>query len=405
RFNAKIHAFLSERGIPGSVIYHNTYSDEKANDKNIFAQVNYNQPISKKWQFQANAKANQTSLRDWGLNLNSQYRQHEYYLNATLLYTLSEKCSFSWANDAIRSDIQSRFNISNNEVFAARNTWLSSLAGKYETERLTATARLLYQQTAEENFAYSHLSPYLALSMKVFQSLSARIFYKNTYRIPTFGDIYYPSIPNLNLKAENARQFNLGTTWDTGFAQKRGRFSLSADVYFNRIDNKIISQPHYSMIIWTSVNYGKVDIKGVDFRMDAMFQLKKNFSVEANVNYTCQDVRDKTTEINYQHYNAHLPLTPRHIANSSASLQTPWFNFHYNWMYSGARYTNQSNLFDYWLKPYSEHGFSLSYPFVYHKISGQIALECLNLWNTQYNVIPNYPMPGRSFRLGIKMTY
>ncbi|MDR0542236.1 MAG: TonB-dependent receptor plug domain-containing protein, partial [Dysgonamonadaceae bacterium] len=73
RLNAKLYAFLSERGIPGRVIFYNPYSGEKVKDCNLFAQVNYNQSLNEKWQWQANAKGSRSVMNDWGAGLDNQY--------------------------------------------------------------------------------------------------------------------------------------------------------------------------------------------------------------------------------------------------------------------------------------------------------------------------------------------
>lgn len=36
--------------------------------------------------------------------------------------------------------------------------------------------------------------------------------YKNTFRVPTFNDLYYLRIGNTSLRPEKAREYNIGVT-------------------------------------------------------------------------------------------------------------------------------------------------------------------------------------------------
>ena len=65
-----------------------------------------------------------------------------------------------------------------------------------------ATAHLLYTHTFESVLQgevadnRSKLSPYLSLSVKPFaeNDFRVRAFYKNSFRLPTFNDLYYPAV-------------------------------------------------------------------------------------------------------------------------------------------------------------------------------------------------------------------
>src|SRR5690606_23958569 len=108
-------------------------------------------------------------------------------------------------------------------------------------EQFISTASLLYTQTFESTKIgnpannKSKLSPHLSLSFKPFQDINLRIrsFYKNSFRIPTFNDLYYPLVGQRNLKPESANQFNVGATYSTPSTNKSLFTTLTLDAYHN----------------------------------------------------------------------------------------------------------------------------------------------------------------------------
>jgi outer membrane receptor protein involved in Fe transport len=337
---------------------------------------------------------------------NNRYDQREQYLTAATMFKPSEKLAFSWANDFLYGSIHSRFAFPEREVSAGRTTWMSALSARVALPRLDLTGSLLYQAAWESLQVHRrHLSPYLGLSVQPLPSLPLRLrgYYKNTYRLPTFGDIYFSPAPNLNLQAENAHQYNLGATWAQSFGELIPYFSLSADAYYNRIHNKLVALPRGSMVIWSVLNYGEAAVRGLDLQADIRLALAKGFAAQINGNYTWQRVQDKTPESAY--YDSHLPYTPRHTGSGRLSLETPWLEVNYSLIYSGVRYINQTTLANARLNAYAEQSLSLAKAFRYRKIDGRFSVECRNLGNAGYEVVRNYPMPGRSFQVNIQINY
>ena len=76
---------------------------------------------------------------------------------------------------------------------------------------------------------------------------------------------------NTNLKPEETTQFNLGLTWSASCGNWLKYFSISADGYYNTVNDKIVAMP--TMYIWRMINLGKVDIKGADINLSAQFPL------------------------------------------------------------------------------------------------------------------------------------
>ena len=415
----KTNYYRSNRGYPGSAIYYNPYSGERSKDQTIFSQMNYTQKINRLFDYQVNAKFNYSYIDYTNKNnnyadgfLETFYYQREYYLNTTWLYTLSDKLSFSWANDGSYGNFSSS---ASNCPFPARITWLSALSGKYELPRFTLTGSLLNNFTEDRKEiddskkSSVHLSPYLGFSAKPWKTLPVRFrgYYKNTYRFPTFGDMYLspaPAAQNINLKPESANQYNLGATFATSFSNRIPFLSFSADAYHNLIKNKIIALPRSSMFIWSVQNYGEVDIKGVDVNLKTQFQWNDKLTCSLSGAYTYQQVLDKTDKTT-QMYNQQLPYTPHHTTSGTIQIETPYVDLNYTLLYCGKRYYERINRPEYQMNSYADQSISLQKNIRWKDYQFLLSAECLNFLDESYEVVRSYPMPGRSFRIKLIMNY
>jgi outer membrane cobalamin receptor len=402
----------ARRGLPGPAFYYvDTPAGERLNDRNFATQIHYTQAAGKKFNFQTNAKFDFafTDYTNPEQNLKSLFYQRGFYLNATFLYKPSEQLSFSWANDGDYGNFSSN---QKNNVSPSRKSWLSALSGKYEIPAFNITAKLLSViadddvQTGNTTAHYKHLSPYIGFSVKPVNALPVRLraFYKNTFRMPTFGDMYYSTVTNVNLKPENARQYNLGLTLSTACGEIFPYLSVSGDAYLNRVRNKIVAIPTANMAFWSVRNYGKVDIQGLDLNTTAHIRTGSQFLWRINGVYTLQNALDKT-DPKKETYNKRLIYATRHSASGYIGLQTPWIEFNYNILYSGKRYDSTVNTPESQMKPFAEQGISFVRTFNTDRKRFTVSVECLNLFDVQYEVVRSYPMPGRSFRFGIKFDY
>ncbi len=158
------------------------------------------------------------------------------------------------------------------------------------------------------------------------------------------------------------------------------------------------------MFNWSVLNFGEVEIKGVELTLAADIDLITGHTLTLSGGYTYQeavDITDKTS----QSYRDQLPYTPQHSCNGHASYTSPWFVFSYNMFGSGKRYYLPLNKKSNELKGYQEHSISLSHEFKAHKSKVYLQAECINMFNSNYELVRNFPMPGRSYRLSVIYNY
>lgn len=416
--NLRVYYYQSERGLPGATIFYNTsdFSKQRLWDKTFFTQANYRIDISERWSFQANGKYNHgfihyldpTFLNEEG-KLENFYRQNEMYASGSALFRAFENLSFSLSTDLVMNNMSANFT---DFAYPTRYTSLTSLAAKYVTNRFLATASLLYTQTREQvkwgipADNQRRLSPYASITFKPLETIDLRLraFYKNIFRLPTFNDLYYSRIGKRDLKPEDTHQFNIGFTYSTSDGKWLPLLTITADAYHNSIRNKIVAFLSRNIFEWSMMNLGSVNINGVDIAAESAFEISPKVKLLAGSSFTFQDARN-TTNPDSPAYRHQLPYTPRFSGSCRAAVETPWVNMAYSLLWSGIRYTSAQNTPENRLNGYADHSLSISKSFRLKHTGLDLSLEALNLSNKNYEIVRNFPMPGRSFRGTISINF
>ena len=410
RLDVKAYYYRSSRGLPGSVILYNNESNEHLWDENLFAQAIYNKRWNEQWQWVARAKYTHSwnKYEDYNIKytngrkeeLNS---QDEYYASATINWQPLRWLSMSLAEDAAFNKLRTTVNGSPNPL---RFTSLTALAAKLRIGRLTAEGNMVMTYATEsltESEKYSlktpddrkHLSPSLSLSWRILpeEALYIRALYKSTFRMPTFNDLYYLQIGNTSLRPEKAHEYGIGITWNSRRTGCLKYIALTADGYHNNVTDKIVAFP--STYIWKMVNFGKVEIWGVDATVATEVDIARKTCAVLSASLSFQDAQDKT--LGSATYGSQLPYTAKVSGGISLILNTPWLTVGYSATGQGKRYSMAQNIREYQLPAYMEHSVSISRRFDLGNSSNiNLQLSVNNITDEQYEIIKYYPMPGRS---------
>ena len=86
-------------------------------------------------------------------------------------------------------------------------------------------------------------------------------------------------------------------------------------------------------------------------------------------------------------------------------LETPWVDLAYSMLLSGNRYALGQNIAKNMLDGYTDHSVSVRRVFRWKTTNFSLALEMLNLADKNYEIVKNFPMPGRSFRITVGVKY
>lgn len=418
RGDLRLYYFSSERGLPGATIYYNTLHDagQRLWDRSFFLQGHVEHAFSRTWELHGDGKFQRGYLRyldptylGASGKVKDIFTQYERYGSLSALYRAFPNLSFTASVDLISATMHG-----NRHGFATptRLTSHGVIAAKWANEKMLATASILRTQTfesavnGEAGTNHSRYSPFLSASLKPFSEndLRLRVFYKKSFRLPTFNDLYYPQVGVRNLQPEDAEQFNIGLTFGTSKGELLQLFTITVDAYHNRVDNKIVAYPTGNLHQWAMINVEKVIINGADLSVQSAISLTKRALLHAGVNYTWQTAADRTNplQVNYGHQ---LPYTPHHSGSARAALVIKQLQFSYTLIWSGDRYSNGYNDAAYRMQGYTDHSISLQQTF--STPLGRIMLvgEALNLTGKNYEIVRNYPMPGRSYRMTLSIHF
>ncbi|MDE6009852.1 MAG: TonB-dependent receptor, partial [Muribaculaceae bacterium] len=234
-----------------------------------------------------------------------------------------------------------------------------------------------------------------------------RGFYKRAFRMPTFNDLYYTDMGNARLDPEYATQFDLGASLRREFTATVWRsLDLRLDGYHNRITDKIIAVPKgNSQYRWMMMNIGKVRITGLDFNAEAMLEPVAALEIGGKLAYTWQralDYTDPTDNLDAAGtYKGQIAYIPEHSGAFTAYANFKGWELNYSFIYVGQRWHNSSNIPENHEEPWYTHDMTLSYTLPLRHTTLRVTAELNNILDQQYEVILNYPMPGRNWRLGL----
>ncbi len=422
QWRLKAYYFQSSRGLPKATTFYNDHSAQHLWDKNAFVQSQYKKEFSRQWVLQTSAKWNWSYQRyldpdtknALGKTENSYYQQ-EYYLSASVLYRIWSNLSLSLSTDGSVHTMNANLT---DFVQPARYSWLTAFAGKYMNDWLTISASvlatLINEDVREGGSAGNHrrFTPYVSASFKPFrhEEFRIRFFYKDIFRLPSFNDLYYQEVGNTKLRPEKAEQYNIGLTYSRNICASVPYLSATVDAYHNKITDKIIAYPTKNLAIWSMRNLGSVDIKGVDIAGTLSLQPCAKVRINLSGNYTYQRALDVTvagsgSNPDKSTYKHQIAYTPRVSASGQAGLETPWINLSYSFLHSGKRYAVGQNIAANRLDSYSDHSISASRDLRISTVNSSLTLEVLNLMDKNYEIVRYFPMPGRSVRATLKITY
>ena len=415
KLTAKVHYNQSYRNLPGPTTFYTQKTSERMYDKVFFTQINYQNVISPKCKIQVNGKYNlseciyeDTAYLNADGYLRNEYLQQEGYLSAAVQYNICKDLKVAYSTDGAINTLHSNMQ-NNNDV--ERYSWLNVLAMNYSSKHISLSANVLSTTINEyvcDTFTkdYQRFSPYVGISLKPWEDYNLRIryFFKENYRIPNFNEMYYYTIAK-DLNPEKALQNNLGISY-MDYIGEHSYLSTSIDGYYNRVTDKIVAIPSQSLFLWSMMNIGRVDILGLDARVEvSLSNFAHNLTLSAAVNYSYQSALDKTAA-GSKTYNQQIPYTPKHSGGAMLYLEVPrYFDIGYNVICVGNRYRMAQNTDNNLVRGYVDQSIILSKNIELKSGRLTVQAQVLNFFDVQYEVIKNYPMMGRNYKINVTYTF
>ena len=225
-----------------------------------------------------------------------------------------------------------------------------------------------------------------ALDSKLIVSpnISLRANYSTNYKIPTFNDLYWEYSGNLNLIPETSTSKEIGTDYKTK------NFTTSIVAYQTNSTNLIQWQP-VTPSFWKPVNVQSVISTGAEFDLNYTYSIKE-YLIGLNTQYAYNQSIDKKT-------NKQLIYMPYHKINTNLNIAYKGWALNYNYQYNGQVFTTTSNTQN--ITNFSLKNVSLQKQLIKYKVN--IGFYINNLFNENYQIVANRPMPNRNYKLNINI--
>lgn len=407
----RVHGYYyqSERGIPGAIVNNVWNNGERLRDRNAFVQMQWQDCLFDKWHLRFSAKyandyTHYENLDTRLLPSSNYYTQQEVYASLTQMVNLFRWWDISLAYDIQynRLDRKELIQSYRPECFIRISHYISLASAWNIKDHLRIQASVLMTHID----SVTRWTPAVFTSYQPVKSIDLKInaFYKQSYRFPTFNDLYYTDAGNANLQPELAQQIDVGIQY-----APIPSLHLRADYYHNRVTNKIIAYPKGQQFRWTMLNLGKVIVNGVDVQADYRLQLPYRWQLPIRLQYTYQQSID-VTSANDSYYQHQIPYIPRHsgsviIGLNWQSKQGHRYGMNYSFIYVGERWSQQENILYNYVQPWYTHDVTLYGEWLIqgHRLKAQC--EVNNLLGQDYEIIRNYPMPKQNMRLSITCYY
>jgi vitamin B12 transporter len=397
-FNASVLTSINKKGVPGAVLKGNSQSENARFDEyEILSNISYKSVFDNS--LLRYILTHKSNYSDYYANDNTSFvinENHRFTLNETsakIEYTYSKNNTEFLLNGEIGNsnlvgnmlDPETDDNVYRQEISISSLLYLNDML--YDDFNIQSGLRYDYFSDAGGAF-----SPVLGLNYK-FEKLNLISQYSYNFRVPSFNEMYYINYGNVNLEPEKAHSLNFGIDYAI-----LNNLKISSSIFYINTENKIVSVP-LSPVSWTAQNIGKVINRGLEIKLGYSWSeyLKVNFG------YTLQESIDRTE--NSLTYNNLIPYIPQEILFTGISVVVTDYSMSFNMHYNSFTYSLPGNEIESVIENNLTFDFYFARKFIFKNNSFKIYFKTDNLFNDSYQIIKNYPMPGRQMFIGIKYEY
>lgn len=413
-WRARGYVYSSRRGLPGAVVRGRLSHIDRQRDVNSFIQGAADMSLGK-YSLKATAKMAYDymhylydSRRDQGaMYISNHYHQSGLYISTAHRYAFSPRVAAALAADysldALTSDMR-------NFASPLRHSAYISLAAEVRPAtgvELQASTLMTHTDNRPRHGSgraiHTAFSPgamvVWRLPAAVLRGVALRTFYKRTYRVPTFNDLYYTFIGNANLKPETATQVDVGASWSAAPASWV-ELLVKVDGYANRVTDKIVAVPASNQFRWTMTNIGRVRVHGLDASASARSRLAARTVLTLKATYTYQRAMD-CSDKESPYYKGQVAYIPKHSASAVAALEWGAWSANYSLLYTGRRYDSSANVAANSIRSYyiSDLAINRELKLPRAGVEMRLSLAVNNILNRHYDVVRCYPMPGRNYKI------
>ncbi len=273
------------------------------------------------------------------------------------------------------------------------NTYFSSKI-KLKKINLLANVNLLFFENTPKVFVYNAGINY------DFNKINFRINFSKNFRKPTFNELYWNPGGNVNLLNESGLSSETGLEYKP---TKNDNIVISSNIYLSKIKNQIQWLPVLG--IWQAINNKEAVLYGNETEIRIRLSNEKiktyiNLSYQFTKSFNNKFYNNETYLIGNQ-----LIYVPLHSAKEYLFINYKNLSISIAGYFTGKRFTTEDNNENYSLDAYFISDFYVGYKIKIKNFNINTNLKINNLFNTYYESVKSYPLPGRMFFIGIELEY
>ena len=368
---------------------------------------------------------------DKNLKLNADWNYHRNKLQSTIRFgyfkdilefndSISKSYNKNYANTLI-TESDNIYNYNQHQFnFGANFTSYNSYSYFNDSATATNTLNKLALFAAYKVFLLNNKLNLSAAARKEFTSLtpipktgnvggkyqlnkffSLKANGSSSYRQPTLDDLYWPKSGNPNLKPEESYEFDgsIVANW-----LKKNTSLTFEGTYFNRhTRNWIIWLPVAGGANFSPRNINEVYSRGTETNIEWLY-VKNNFRSKLIINTAYVLATNlKSKNENDNSIDRQLIYTPRYTGQCTYILTYKEISILINQTYTGYRFTSTDNTS--WLNPYYLCNIRANYSYLHKNTKYNFFGNINNVFNQNYMIVSNRPMPLRNFEVGLSINY
>jgi len=271
------------------------------------------------------------------------------------------------------------------------------------SEKLKATLGLRYDYyTVIDEFSEGNLSPKIALLYQWNSKFTTRALLAQAYRNPSIAERFIKFEQGGGLRFEanpdlQSEKLNLSLEFGSKY-QFNEKLNMDVALFYNHYQNLISYQQLSNVgeaLLYRVINLKESVMQG--FEWSIKYKHSKNFNL--NLGYTYLDARD----VSEDRLNDNLAYKAKHTAFIAANQSYNRWSLNFNMRYRSA-------IKEVFIYPGNEpDAFILANTRLAFKFGDKDAhtasLSIQNLTDSQYEELERYRMAGRSFRLGVNLSF
>jgi outer membrane cobalamin receptor len=220
---------------------------------------------------------------------------------------------------------------------------------------------------------------------------------------PTFNDLYWPELGDPDLKPETNIKYEAGFLVHKKWERLQNEFEFT--LYDGRVEDGIRWLPGAGGLTRPQ-NLERMRLWGFEVREEIKFT-QNNFyaSLQATLLHSLAELR-ATRFQGDQAVGKQLRYTPKWQVKTSGLVRWQKLSSVFSYNFTDERFStaDHSSPFDP-LSAYRQASWSSSYQFSIQDFQIKPLFSIQNLFDEDYSIIKDYPMPGRSYQFKLTVTY